>query len=424
VPFDDPSPTSVALQHLTMAPPSPSQINPSLNPETDAVLLKALSKQPEDRYRTGSELMNALEWALCAVSPNYGDQDGGPALPLVASGEPICPDPVGISDVSVAERVALHFQDQVEPSGQAGTAAQGDWPGEQAAGLQSPSTDLVAPTEMETMSGVQTDASASVQTDASASVQTDAVAIGQPSSERKRVRWMLYVLLGLVVLGTVIVLSAVGLYVTSKNVRVWVGRVLSLDLPSTALAPSPDESPLGTPAPGQPFVSPLTATVGVAPTQVLTATPALGPTETPTVEPAATRVSAHQLRLSVSAVPAVVKRHGELAYTIHLASQGGPIHDVVITSAIPANTEYVADSVTRGGVWEEDVIRWIVPEVAADESREFSFHVTVLSGDQVLNERYGARCDECVSVSGPPVVTPVESGGVEVYLPLIFRGAE
>lgn len=64
VPFDDPSPTSVAIQHITKPPPAPTSINPALNLETEAVLLKALSKSPHERYQTGAALTTALEAAL------------------------------------------------------------------------------------------------------------------------------------------------------------------------------------------------------------------------------------------------------------------------------------------------------------------------------------------------------------------------
>ena len=64
VPFDDPSPLSVSLQHLTQPPPSPRLFNPGLSAGAEAVLLKALSKSPSARYQTGGELMDALERGL------------------------------------------------------------------------------------------------------------------------------------------------------------------------------------------------------------------------------------------------------------------------------------------------------------------------------------------------------------------------
>jgi serine/threonine protein kinase len=64
VPFDDASPTTVAIQHITQVPPAPRSLNPQLNAETEAVLLKALSKKPIDRYQNGAALMDALAQAL------------------------------------------------------------------------------------------------------------------------------------------------------------------------------------------------------------------------------------------------------------------------------------------------------------------------------------------------------------------------
>ena len=64
VPFDDPSPTAVALQHLTQPPPAPRSINPDINTDVEAALLKALQKSPKDRYQTGAELMLAVELAF------------------------------------------------------------------------------------------------------------------------------------------------------------------------------------------------------------------------------------------------------------------------------------------------------------------------------------------------------------------------
>ncbi|GIK40852.1 MAG: hypothetical protein BroJett011_46850 [Chloroflexota bacterium] len=66
VPFDDPSPTTVAVQHLTSPPPAPREINPNLSSAVEAVLLKALSKSPAERYQTGAELIAALAAAFQA----------------------------------------------------------------------------------------------------------------------------------------------------------------------------------------------------------------------------------------------------------------------------------------------------------------------------------------------------------------------
>ena len=64
VPFDDPSPTSVALQHITQPPPAPRSLNPQLSQDIEAILLKALNKSPQERYQSGAALVADLEKAL------------------------------------------------------------------------------------------------------------------------------------------------------------------------------------------------------------------------------------------------------------------------------------------------------------------------------------------------------------------------
>lgn len=66
VPFDDASPASVALQHITQSPPSLRSLNPEISPAVEAVILKALEKKPQNRYQSGVELMSALEGAINA----------------------------------------------------------------------------------------------------------------------------------------------------------------------------------------------------------------------------------------------------------------------------------------------------------------------------------------------------------------------
>lgn len=55
-PFVGDSPVAVAYQHVREDPIPPSQKNPALPPELDAVVLKALAKNPDNRYQTAAEM--------------------------------------------------------------------------------------------------------------------------------------------------------------------------------------------------------------------------------------------------------------------------------------------------------------------------------------------------------------------------------
>ncbi|TCB93537.1 Stk1 family PASTA domain-containing Ser/Thr kinase [Micromonospora zingiberis] len=55
-PFVGDSPVSVAYQHVREAPPTPSDLNPEVNPAVDAIVLKALSKNPLNRYQSAGEM--------------------------------------------------------------------------------------------------------------------------------------------------------------------------------------------------------------------------------------------------------------------------------------------------------------------------------------------------------------------------------
>ncbi len=63
-PFTARRPMEVALKHLNELPSPPSEFTPSLPADVDAVLLRALSKEPQARYRTIGEFTSALQVAL------------------------------------------------------------------------------------------------------------------------------------------------------------------------------------------------------------------------------------------------------------------------------------------------------------------------------------------------------------------------
>jgi eukaryotic-like serine/threonine-protein kinase len=63
-PFTGDSPVAVAYQHVREDPRLPSSINPAVPPELDAILLKAMSKNPANRYQSAAEMRNDLLRAL------------------------------------------------------------------------------------------------------------------------------------------------------------------------------------------------------------------------------------------------------------------------------------------------------------------------------------------------------------------------
>jgi serine/threonine protein kinase len=71
VPFEGDSPTAVMLQHLTTPPPPPRQFNPNIPEPVQAVILKALAKNPDSRFQSGGELARAFDaaWRGEAILP-------------------------------------------------------------------------------------------------------------------------------------------------------------------------------------------------------------------------------------------------------------------------------------------------------------------------------------------------------------------
>ena len=92
LPFDGDSAVSIAMKQVTEAPVPPSVWVQTVPPELDAVVLRALEKDPAYRYQTAEEFIEALE----AV------RDGTGALPpgqnTAVFGAPIVPPPSDTAD--------------------------------------------------------------------------------------------------------------------------------------------------------------------------------------------------------------------------------------------------------------------------------------------------------------------------------------
>jgi serine/threonine-protein kinase len=60
VPFDADTPAATALARLHTTPPHPKQIKPSVPPALDGVIMKAIEREPDQRFNTAAEMRVAL----------------------------------------------------------------------------------------------------------------------------------------------------------------------------------------------------------------------------------------------------------------------------------------------------------------------------------------------------------------------------
>lgn len=64
LPFDAPKPLDVAMMHINNTPTPPRQVRPNMPAELEGVILKAMAKDPKERYVNCTALADALEQAL------------------------------------------------------------------------------------------------------------------------------------------------------------------------------------------------------------------------------------------------------------------------------------------------------------------------------------------------------------------------
>jgi serine/threonine-protein kinase len=90
VPFEGETAVAIAFKQVSAAPRPPSELNPAIPPSLDAVVLRALAKDPAERYADADELITALERerqtlpALSGVAYSLGHRPPGPASPSTA----------------------------------------------------------------------------------------------------------------------------------------------------------------------------------------------------------------------------------------------------------------------------------------------------------------------------------------------------
>ena len=91
-PFMGETPVAVAYQHVSEQPIPPSELDSQVTPDVDAIVLRALAKNPDDRYQTAAafktDVDNAISGApVTAPIPVVADANPTQAMP------PVVPEP-------------------------------------------------------------------------------------------------------------------------------------------------------------------------------------------------------------------------------------------------------------------------------------------------------------------------------------------
>jgi eukaryotic-like serine/threonine-protein kinase len=84
VPFEADSPVAVALKQVSEQPRRPSEVDPRVPPALDGVVLKALAKDPQNRYASADEFLRALDAA--EIDPQAGGVSDTAAWATVGAG--------------------------------------------------------------------------------------------------------------------------------------------------------------------------------------------------------------------------------------------------------------------------------------------------------------------------------------------------
>jgi beta-lactam-binding protein with PASTA domain len=85
-PFDADTPVAVALKQVNDTPVPPHVVNPSVSPDLEAIILKAMAKRPADRYATSAEMRSDLLAVAEGRTPGIAAAAGGAAIAAAAAG--------------------------------------------------------------------------------------------------------------------------------------------------------------------------------------------------------------------------------------------------------------------------------------------------------------------------------------------------
>jgi serine/threonine protein kinase len=200
--FDGEDADQVRQSILEMTPVAPDQINRKIHPALSQVIMKALSKAPEERYQSGQDLVNDLERckesatkAAAAAKPGQLAQKGPAAqksapaasAPAIKPASPAMTSPPKPA-IKPQAPVPPPASKQVTPPLATRAAAAGRGAGNDSAtsasGLITPNLDQAAPVINNSESGVET---FSVESFSGSSVNLSSATIVEPEVEAPKI---------------------------------------------------------------------------------------------------------------------------------------------------------------------------------------------------------------------------------------------
>ncbi|MGN6258841.1 MAG: protein kinase domain-containing protein [Solirubrobacterales bacterium] len=92
VPFEGESAVAVAMKQVSETPQRPSSINPRVSPALDAVVMRALEKEPGQRFQSADAFIAALDQAMREPGAGGGTAAFAAAPPIVAVPEEVPPE--------------------------------------------------------------------------------------------------------------------------------------------------------------------------------------------------------------------------------------------------------------------------------------------------------------------------------------------
>jgi serine/threonine protein kinase len=125
IPFDSDNPVALALKHIEEAPTPPRRINPNIPPVVERIVLRAIAKDPAQRFASADELSKALRnledqaeagtQAVRSSAPPTGSRSS--AVPPAASEfrSVVPPPPSGYTRTGGSSQDQTYYQPVVRP---------------------------------------------------------------------------------------------------------------------------------------------------------------------------------------------------------------------------------------------------------------------------------------------------------------------